>query len=256
MQSDAHLGGTITVWVAGGRGPIGFGDCGLSGLCAVQRTSRAGGPAGKLGATITKEFNGYTWSQSDGRRTIFTMHAAKAVQHKDGKYTLHDVNMILYGHKGDRADRISGDQFEYDTSAEVVTAVGIVHLDLQGPAPSDPTSEASKHLAGPSTTADNHSDAVGRDRLIHVKTSGLVYMKKLGVAATKEGVEFAFGGFTGHAVGAEYSSDTGHLVLQSSITVSGLDKGRPIALSSSHGELDRANNLANFSNADMSPQAI
>ena len=73
---------------------------------------------GRLGATITKEFNGYTYSQSDHGKTVFTIHASKAVQHTDGTLTLHDVSMILYGKKGDRADRISGDEFEYDTKEE------------------------------------------------------------------------------------------------------------------------------------------
>lgn len=204
---------------------------------------------GRLGATITKEFNGYTYSQSDGKKTIFTIHAAKAVQHTDGKYSLHDVSMVLYGHKGDRADRISGSDFEYDTKEEVIRAVGLVHLDLQAPTPAgEQTSDAAKHL-DPGATLDHVHDAESQGRIIHVKTSGLVYVKKLGIAATSESIEFAFGGFTGHAVGAEFNSDTGHLVLQSAITVSGLDRGQPVSLAASHGELDRAANQAHFLNA-------
>ena len=220
------------------------------------------GLPGRLGATITKEFNGYTYSQSDGKKTIFTIHAAKAVQHTDGTYTLHDVNMILYGKKGDRADRISGDDFEYDTKNEVIRALGIVHLDLEAPvAEGARTSEAAKHLGGDSTV---HEDAGAGSRVIHVKTSGLVYLKNLGVAATKEGIEFAFGGFTGHAVGAEYDSDSGHLVLQSAVTVSGLDGrqkdgrqtngGRPVAMTASHGELDRGTEIAEFTDAHYSSE--
>ena len=206
---------------------------------------------GKLGATVSKEFNGYTYSQSDGKRTIFTLHASKAVQHKDNTVSLHDVNMVLYGKQGDREDHISGDDFEYDTKNEIVRCAGIVHIDLQAPqAQGANTSEAAKHLAGPS--AAPHEESVAGGRVIHIKTSGLVYIKNLGVAATKEGLEFAFGGFTGHAVGAEYNSDTGHVILQSAVTVSGLDKGRPVALAASHGELDRASEVAVFNNARYS----
>jgi len=205
---------------------------------------------GKLGATITKEFNGWTWSQSDGKKTIFTIHASKAVEHKDGTVSLHDVNMILYGKKGDRADRISGDDFEYDTKSEVIRAVGVVHIDLQAPeAQGTNTSESAKHLAGASAAQE---DAGAGSHVIHIKTSGLVYLKSLGIAATNEGIEFAFGGFTGHAVGAEYNSDTGHVVLQTAVTVSGLDKGHPVALAASHGELDRASEIAVFDNARYS----
>ena len=204
----------------------------------------------RLGATITKEFNGYTYSQSDGKRTIFTIHASKATQHEDGTYSLHDVNMILYGHSGDRADHISGSDFEYDTKAEEVRAAGVVHLDLEAPAPEN--GDARKHLAGASEADASRGEAGPGKRVIHVKTSGLVYSKKLSTATTDQGIEFAFGGFTGHAVGAEYNSDTGHVVLQSAVTVSGVDKGRPVALTSSHGELDRATNLATFAHARYS----
>ena len=198
----------------------------------------------RMGATITKEFNGYTYSQSDHGKTVFTIHASKAVQHTDGTLTLHDVSMILYGKKGDRADRISGDQFEYDTKEEIIKAAGIVHLDLAAPvAEGTQTSEAAKHLD------PNTAEAAGASRVIHVTTSGLVYLKKVGIAATKNEIEFAFGGFSGHAVGAEFNSNSGDLVLQSALTLSGLDKGRPVALTASHGTLDHAQNTAELSDA-------
>jgi len=203
---------------------------------------------GRMGATVTKEFNGYTYSQSDGKRTVFTLHAAKAVQHKDNTLTLHDVQMVLYGKKGDRADRISGDDFEYDTKNEVVRAQGIVHIDLEAPS-------AEGRARGAEGRGDANADAGGR--VIHVTTSGLIYMKQLAIAATDQGIDFAFGGFTGHAVGAEYSSDTGHLILQSAVTASGLDRnqkngGRPVALTATHGELDRADEVAEFNHATYS----
>lgn len=212
---------------------------------------------GRLGATITKEFNGYTYSQSEGGKTVFTIHASKAVQHTDGMYTLHDVHMMLYGHKGDRADRISGDEFEYDTKNEVIRAIGVVHLDLEGPVAADAQAgEVASHPAGRFARQADES-AVAGGRVVHVTTSGLVYMKKLGVAATAQGIDFSFDGFIGHAVGAEYDSDTGHLVLQSAISVSGvaghgIHAIREVAMTASHGELDRGNNVAEFADAHYS----
>src|ERR1700712_1295943 len=52
---------------------------------------------GKLGMDITQETNAFTYSQSVQGKTLFTIHAAKAVQRKDGKVTLHDVGIVLYG---------------------------------------------------------------------------------------------------------------------------------------------------------------
>src|ERR1044072_4354373 len=59
----------------------------------------------KLGADIQQETNSFTWSQTVKGRTVFTLHAAKAIQHKNGKYTLRDVAITVYGHgEGDRVD--------------------------------------------------------------------------------------------------------------------------------------------------------
>src|SRR5580698_3038691 len=45
----------------------------------------------KLGIDIRQETNAFTYSQSVGSKTVYTIHAAKAIQHKDGNYTLRDV---------------------------------------------------------------------------------------------------------------------------------------------------------------------
>ncbi len=96
----------------------------------------------KLGMDIEQETTGFTYSQSAGAtgKTIYTIHAAKAVQHKDGKVNLHDVGIVLYGQgEGNekRVDRIYGNEFEYDQNAGVIRGVGEVHIDLQAPAPAD-----------------------------------------------------------------------------------------------------------------------
>jgi lipopolysaccharide export system protein LptA len=211
---------------------------------------------GKLGVDIRQETNAYTYSQTVKGKTVFTVHAAKAIQHKDGKYTLHDVGIAVYGHgeeRGDRVDRIYGKEFDLDQAAGVVRAVGEVHLDLEAPAATDAKGKmdyaAGKDLKEPAGTVapeawESHEVGKGDARLIHVKTRGLVYLEKLGVAATDEDIEFEFNGLTGHAKGAEYNADTGVLVLQSAVKVSGLEKGQPVVLTASRAELDRTNRRA------------
>ena len=198
----------------------------------------------KLGIDVRRETNNVTYSQSVQGRTVYTIHAAKAVERSDGKMTLHDVGIVLYGRKEDRADRIYGKEFEYDQAAGVVRAVGEVHIDLQAPqaqgADAKKDYAAGKDLEG---TKAGHS-AIGEheskdERLIHVTTSGLVFLQKLGVAATDNDIEFASGGMTGHAVGADYNSDTGVVVLHSAVRVNGLQHGRPVLLTASHAVLDR-----------------
>ncbi|HTD96222.1 MAG TPA: hypothetical protein VK627_04815, partial [Edaphobacter sp.] len=169
----------------------------------------------KLGVDIQQETNAFTYSQSVQGRTVYTIHAAKAIQHKDGKYTLRDVGIVLYGRKQDRADRIYGSEFEYDQTAGVIRAMGEVHIDLQAPEAAG-AREKMDYAAGKDMHGAGAHDSKD-ERLIHVKTSGLVFMKELGVAATDKDIEFESGGMTGHAVGADYSSDTGVVVLHSAV---------------------------------------
>jgi lipopolysaccharide export system protein LptA len=169
------------------------------------------------------------------------------VQHKDGMVTLHDVGIVLYGQKQDRADRIYGKQFEYDQKAGVIRAVGEVHIDLQAPAATDSHGK-SDYAAG----KDLHGEGAAEntdDRLIHVKKSGLVFMRELGVAATDQDVEFVFKGMTGFSRGADYSSDTGVLVLHSAVKMHGLHDGRPVVVTASRAELDRTENRVTLAQA-------
>lgn len=197
---------------------------------------------GRLGVDITRESNGFTWSQSSKGKTVYTIHASKMVQRKDGKTTLHDVGIVLYGQKQDRADRIYGSEFEYDQKAGVVRALGEVHLDLQAPTPTDARGKAA-YAAGhdPVDTHSAHAetDADADPQMIHVKTSNLVFVQKLGVASTDQEIEFQYHGMNGTAKGADYNSDTGITVLQSDVRLSGLRDGQPVLLTAAHAEMDR-----------------
>ena len=197
----------------------------------------------RLGINIARESNNFTYSQSGkGGRTIYTIRAAKLVQYVDGKTTLHDVGIVLYGQKQDRADRIYGKEFEYDQKEGVIRALGEVHLDLQAPAPADAQGRA-EYAAG--------RDVGGSDErgVVHVTTSGLVFMQKLGVASTDQEIEFEYRGMNGRAKGADYNSDTGLTVLQTEVRVSGIREGRPVVLTAGHAEMDRGKEQLSLTNA-------
>jgi lipopolysaccharide export system protein LptA len=191
---------------------------------------------GRLGANITREANGYTWSQTVQGRTVFTLHAAKLEQRSDGKYTLHDVGIVLFGRKQDRTDRIYGKEFEYDQTAGVVRGVGEVHMDLQAPA-----------------SNGEHKDRQpgDEDGMIHVLTSGLVYLEKLGVAATSEDIEFSRGEMKGWAHGADYNADSGVLVLQSAVRMNGLTKSGPMVTTASRAEWNRGQQMLRLDGAKV-----
>jgi lipopolysaccharide export system protein LptA len=184
----------------------------------------------RLGVDIKQETNGFTYSQSIGGRTVFTVHASKEIQRVNGRITLHDVGITVYGRTPGNADRIHGNDFEYDPADGTLTASGEVFLDLQAP----------------EATAAPQSAAKPGTRVIHVKTSGLVFLEKQRSATTSQLIEFESGGLRGSAMGASFNSADGKIVLQRDVKVTGVRDGRPLGLTAEHAELDRSRNLNFF----------
>jgi len=184
----------------------------------------------KLAANVKVDSTGVSWCDTVGSRTVYCIHAAKELEHADEKYVLHDVSIALYGEKQDRNDRIYGDEFEYDKKAGVVRATGLVHIDLQAAGAGGPTSATSA-------------------KVLHVTTSGLVYLEKLGVAATNEYVEFQSGAITGHATGADYSRDSGVLTMHSAVSMSGGPGKRAMVVTAATANFDNLHQEAFLTNA-------
>ena len=191
----------------------------------------------RSGATLTHEAHEVTYSQAIGGRTVFTIHAADAVPHGDGRYTLHNVELLLYGAKGSRTDRISGSDFDYDEKSGVARALGEVHMDLQAPAAFTPNGRTEQHVQTPGT------EVAESPQTIHVRTSGLVYMRKLGVAATDQQVEMAYQGFHGYAKGAEFDSSESIVHLLADVRVEGTVRGVPATLAATKADLAREDNV-------------
>ncbi len=187
----------------------------------------------RLGVDIKSETNGFTLSQSSKGHTLFTVHAAKAIQRENGKTTLHDVAITLYGAPGsNRTDSIRGDEFEYDQPNGVVRATGEVHLDLAAP------------------TANGALPKQDAKRII-VTTHGLVFLQKLGVAATDEPIQMVYGDMHGGATGADYESDTGVLRLRKDVRLDGTQDGKAVHVEAAAAELDRATQMATLHSAHV-----
>ena len=76
----------------------------------------------KIGIDIKQTANGFQFSKSDGKRTLFTVQAGKLKQFKlDGSAELHNVSIVLYGRDSSRFDQIYGDDFSYDKKSGNVT---------------------------------------------------------------------------------------------------------------------------------------
>jgi lipopolysaccharide export system protein LptA len=186
----------------------------------------------RLGIDIQQQANGFTYSQSVQGKTVYTIHAAKAIQHNNGRWTLHDVGITLYGRNQDRSDHIYGSEFEYDQKAGEIEAAGDVQLDLSA-----------------SPTAARVNSGREEDHVVHIKTSGLSYQEKTHRALTTARLDFTVGGYTGHALGADYNSETGLIVLGSDVVVSGLMQDKPATLNAAHAELNQQENVIDLISA-------
>lgn len=187
---------------------------------------------GQLGADISQTANGFTYSQSQRGHTIFTIHASRLVQFKGDQAELHDVAITLYGPEGSkRQDKISGSDFLYDKKSGVVTAKGAVEIDM-----STPTTPTTAQQAAPAT------GTVPDD--IHVQTSNLRFDQKSGDAQTDQPLAFTLPRANGKAVGGDYDSKTGVLVLQSAVELHADQNGSPSVVYAEHAQLLRDSHVA------------
>ncbi|MDR3775603.1 MAG: LptA/OstA family protein [Terracidiphilus sp.] len=199
----------------------------------------------KLGLDIQQEANGWTYTHGQRGHTLYKIHASKLVQltsGKGGRVLLHDVKIELYSVDGSRVDRIDGDEFEYDPEAETAKATGPVEITLMRPsvapaiAPNATPQALGDKAKGKPLSAVAQTAASGQ---IHVKTIGLLFDQKSGVASTGQHVEFSMAQATGSAMGASYSSQQGLLVLNQSVELATQRSGEAVQLHAQHAEFER-----------------
>ncbi len=179
------------------------------------------GAVAKMGINVKQQGGVFTFTKSVGSNTTMTIQGSKEVTLKDGKMVLYDVSILFYDRKQGRTDQMRAGEAEYDPSTGVGRADGEVQLDLQQPS-----------AEGQAKMAPGSKD----DRVVHAKMQGVVFLKNMGVAATEKDVDFQVRGMTGHAVGAEYNVDSGVLVLQSTVRMVGVNKGKPAELTAARAE--------------------
>jgi lipopolysaccharide export system protein LptA len=160
----------------------------------------------KIGIDIKQTANGFQFSKSDGKRTLFTVQAGSLKQFQlDGSAELHHVSVILYGRDSSRFDQIYGDDFSYDKKSGNITAHGDVQIDLE----SNPAGGAGPDQGTPRELKNP----------IHLETTDLIFNQDSGDAFTDARVDFRTPQATGWAVGVQYSGKSNTLTLVSQIHV-------------------------------------
>ncbi len=208
----------------------------------------------KLGLNIQQEANGYTFSHALGAHAQWKLHASKEVQYKDKRMELHDVAIELYSDDGKRVDRIAGDEFIYDETAGTATAAGPVEITLARPGPeqaAEVKEAAPKDNRLARDLAPVTSAHAGPNDEIHVKTSGLSFNQKSGVATTAQRVDFSTAQASGTSMGATYDSKQGFLVLDRSVEMTGKRNGEPVTIQAAHLEFTRDSDICKLQTATM-----
>ncbi len=156
----------------------------------------------KLGIQIQQSTEGFTYSKTEQGRTVFTLHAANALQYRAGGHaTLHDVRIQIFNSKDGTFNTVAGDQFEYDPQTGIVRAAGEARMNL--------------HVAA-GTSANTDASV---QHTVHVLTHDLVFNQKTDQAVAGGLVAFDLPQGRGQAVGAVYDGKKSQLVLQSKVVL-------------------------------------
>jgi len=204
----------------------------------------------RLGADIQRQANEFVYTQSHGGHTLFKIRASHLVQMKSGgQAELENVQIELYGQDGTTVDRIRGGKFQYDQKAGIATAAGPVEITIMKPnqAPAvAPNVRPNSQLA---TAPPLANAAAGQ---IDVKTSGLTFNQKTGIATTAQRVEFSVVQGSGSSIGATFDSQQGHLVLDHDVLLNVRRGPDNVVLRAGHGEFLRDALTCDLSSASAS----
>jgi lipopolysaccharide export system protein LptA len=192
---------------------------------------------GRLGIEIQQTSEGFSLSKSEGGRTLFTIHASKATQFKEGgRAELHDVNIVVYGRQSDRFDQIYGKDFEYDQHAGTVVSKGEVFIDLQG------------NTGG--QKLDDQALPRATQNPIHLRTQGMIFHQQSGLAESDGLVDFRVPQASGTALGATYDSKKNELTLHSAVDIqtSGTE---PTHILAAHGTITKEPHVVIMESAQL-----
>lgn len=221
----------------------------------------------KLGVNITQDASGYTLDHAFGGHSRYRIHASKVVGYVDNRAILHDVKIELFGEDGSRVDRIEGAEFEYDQKGGRAIANGPVQITLMRPGVKPAIADKgkanedkggqdrndrvkvpeAKPRKGKPTPIASAAETAERGE-IHVKTSGLTFDTKTGVATTAEHVDFSMVQGSGSSMGASYDSK-GLLVLDKAVELNTRRGNEAVLIRAQHAEFERATHLCRMHSA-------
>lgn len=160
-------------------------------------------PATLPAGLLSRAGDGWLWTQTSGDKTIAEVRAKEFTQQTDPpRVDLLKVEVKVF-HKGDTSyDLIQSDKAELKMEEGVMFADGEVKM-----------------------TMGFKADPKAKNRLVHIKTSGVTYSTQTGMVKTERKAEFQFENSHGSAVGATYDPATRELLMHKDVDLE-LTKGK------------------------------
>jgi len=147
---------------------------------------------------VQQQASGYTFTQSDEGRQVFTIHASRTVAFKEGGTTvLEGVQVEVFGKEGARRDLLRTSQCDYNSQSGDLFSAGNVEIELNAP--------AAGAQPGPMS------------RSVRLETSQLYFRKQGSLVESDQPVRFRYGSIIGSAMGMSYSTKEGSLELKQSV---------------------------------------
>ena len=202
----------------------------------------------RLGIDVKQEANGFTHAEFHAGHSTFKITASKVEQLKNNIFHLHSAHIELFSPDGKSVDRIEGEEFQYDQKAGIASASGPVEITIMRPdvapavAPHASAEKAAEKAPKPLANLA-HSAESGQ---IHVKTNGLIFNQKTGMASTDKRLEFSTVQGQGSADGARFDSGKGLLVLDRSVELNVRQGSANVVMRAQHAELERSASTASL----------
>lgn len=162
---------------------------------------------------VGSKANNWSWSRSAENRPIVEVRAQDFRQIKDSsRFELEEIDLKIFSKDGTRYDWVRSRRAEFDQHAERLSSQGEVTITLGLPA---------------------QGERPPGKRYVEIRTSGLDYDNKTGVASTDRPAQFQFEDGQGRSNGAVYDSANRYLWMKSDAEING-DSGMRIRAGELH----------------------
>jgi LPS export ABC transporter protein LptC len=142
----------------------------------------------KLPSGVSVRTEGFTYAATEGGRTKFTVHAKQSLRFEDEKYTLQDVDVVVYGAaEGEPTRNVRGKNCMFDQATNDFTCNGNIEVEL--------------------------------DEKTTVRTEKLIYNDHAGIVTAPQSATLEQKGTIGIADNFQYAMTTGLLKLDGNVKI-------------------------------------